>query len=80
MTETNATRAAGSSAPAGSAIDTSCRKCGADMKPLPRRRETTPIGVAMARMTITGYRCDCGHWNSMKRRRPNTKEQAHGTH
>lgn len=48
-------------------IDTSCRRCGAPMKPVPQ--PSTNGILDRAKFTVTGYLCSCGHWNNLKRRK-----------
>lgn len=43
-------------------FDTSCRNCGA---PIPPISKTAPIYYGLT----TAYRCACGHWNDLKRRK-----------
>lgn len=44
-----------------------CRKCGLPMKPLPLPPDKDLL--ARVKLTITGWRCDCGHFNNLKRRK-----------
>lgn len=52
-----------------SELDTSCKKCKAPMKPLPRPDGRPISSIEAVRIRITGYLCDCGHWNDLKRRK-----------
>lgn len=47
--------------------DTDCRKCKAPMKPWPKAKGSHAINTVP--VTTTAYRCDCGHWNNLKRRK-----------
>lgn len=42
-------------------MNTDCSKCKGPMSAPPPR--------AGARFLVTAYRCDCGHWNDLKRRK-----------
>ena len=42
-------------------VPEACRKCGEPMRPLPARYRNN--------FTVNGYLCDCGHYNSLKRRK-----------
>lgn len=49
-------------------FDSSCSKCKRPMeKPAPSRFGGSPINSM--KMTITGYLCQCGNWNNLKRRK-----------
>ena len=44
-----------------------CRKCGLPMKPMP-----APAGNSVLdrmKFTVSGWRCDCGHFNNLKQRK-----------
>jgi hypothetical protein len=44
-----------------------CRKCGVPMTPPP-----APVGNSVLdrmKFTVTGWRCVCGHFNNLKRRK-----------
>lgn len=47
-------------------FDTSCRNCGAAMKPLPQLKRP---GYDLSLMRITAWLCDCGHPNILTRRK-----------
>ena len=38
------------------------------MKPLNPSKNPSPF--YSLKLRITGYLCDCGHWNNLKRRKP----------
>lgn len=40
-------------------IDTSCRKC----------KAPAPAPPQIHGFKLTGYLCECGHWNDLKRRK-----------
>ena len=46
---------------------TNCRKCGAPMREMPAAPSTSALYGA--KLTVTGYRCACGHYNDLKRRK-----------
>ena len=43
-----------------------CRKCKKPMKK-PVSKRGTPISTITFK--VTGYRCECGHWNELTRRK-----------
>lgn len=50
---------------------TSCRKCGK-----PRKEsidDATIEACGASKYIMLGYRCDCGHWNDLKRRKKGPK-------
>jgi len=44
------------------------------MKPLNPSKNPSPF--YSLKLRITGYLCDCGHWNNIKRRKPKQNVQA----
>ena len=43
------------------------------MKPLNPSKNPSPF--YSLKLRITGYLCDCGHWNNLKRRKPKQNEK-----
>lgn len=44
---------------------TECNKCGKEMPPIPKATGR----FANVVFTPTGFRCECGHWNDLKKRK-----------
>lgn len=49
------------------ANDTACRKCGAAM---PRPQPAKGL-LSGSTFRTTAYRCSCGHWNDLRKRKAN---------
>jgi hypothetical protein len=49
-------------------MDTSCKKCGAEMPPLPPAKKGSIFSDC--EFKLTGYLCEkCGHWNDLTKRK-----------